>query len=482
MTQTNYYKMFKAYDVRGTYPELNEAVYYWVGFAFVKTILEPEKLPLQVAIARDTRFTSPMFYRALYNGLKDAGAEPISLGLGSTDFLYAACQRFACPGIMVTASHNPKNDNGMKLIKTAPYAVGLDSGLDLIRDFVLAKIDTVKFDELASRFVEAPEDAVKKSEVIDFFESKLETIGSIPEVDFLLATRNQKLKVVVDTGNGMGGWFMPNISGMYKNIEFIPLYWELDGNFPNHPADPLQPENIKDLQELVVRERADLGIAFDGDADRAFFVDEQGHRIDGNYLVSVFAQTLIRDVQQRGGQFNPAAVYSLTGSRCVPNSINEVAGVAIPSKQGHVYFKKLMKTYQAVYGGEFTGHHYFGEFGYMDSGFVALVVFLKTLVLSNKPVSSLFASFNQRYFLSEELVLRLNPGQTFQEIVEILKSKYQDAISMHFQDGIAVFYADWKFNLRPSNTEPVLRFLLESTVSKEHCQQKVREVRELLGL
>jgi len=344
------------------------------------------------------------------------------------------------------------------------------------------KIDTVKFDELASRFVEAPEDAVKKSEVIDFFESKLETIGSISEVDFLLAKRNQKLKVVVDTGNGMGGWFMPNISGMYKNIEFIPLYWELDGNFPNHPADPLQPENIQDLQELVVRERADLGVAFDGDADRAFFVDEQGHRIDGNYLVSVFAQTLIRDVQQRGGQFNPAAVYSLTGSRCVPNSINEVAGVAIPSKQGHVYFKKLMKTYQAVYGGEFTGHHYFGEFGYMDSGFVALVVFLKTLVLSNKPVSSLFASFNQRYFLSEELVLRLNPGQTFQEIVEILKSKYQDAISMHFQDGIAVFYADWKFNLRPSNTEPVLRFLLESTVSKEHCQQKVREVRELLGL
>ena len=482
MSSTNYSKMFKAYDVRGTYPELNEAVYYWTGFAFVKTILEPEGLPLQVAIARDIRFTSPMFYRALYNGLKDAGAEPISLGLGSTDFLYASCQRFACPGIMVTASHNPKNDNGMKLIKTAPYAVGLDSGLDLVRDFVLSKIDSVNFDELVSKFVDATEDTTAKAEAIKFFEAKLETIGSISEVDLLLANRNQKLKVIVDTGNGMGGWFMPNISGMYRNIEFIPLYWELDGNFPNHPADPLQPENIRDLQNLVVKEQADLGVAFDGDADRAFFVDETGQRVDGNYLVSVFAQTLIRDVQNGNSQFNPAVVYSLTGSRCVPNSINEVAGAAIPSKQGHVYFKKLMKTYQAVYGGEFTGHHYFGEFGYMDSGFVALVVFLKTLVLSGKSVSELFASFYQRYFLSEELVLRLNPGQTFQEIVEILKSKYQDAISIHFQDGIAVFYADWKFNLRPSNTEPVLRFLLESTISREHCEQKVQEVRDLLGL
>ncbi len=476
-----YYKMFKAYDIRGTFPDLNEAVYYWTGFAFVDLLLRPENLPLQVVIVRDTRFTSPNFYSALYNGLKAAGAKPIALGLGSTDFFYAACQYFNYPGIIVTASHNPKNDNGMKLVKVAPNSVGLDSGLDIIRNFVISKIESTNFENLAREFEQVPEDSVKKSEVISFFKNKLETIGGIKEVDLLLAQQNRKLKVVVDTGNGMGGWFMPDVSRMYQNIEFVPLYWELDGNFPNHPADPLQSENIRDLQQLVISQKADLGVAFDGDADRAFFVDENGKKIDGNYLVSVFAQTLIKSVQSGSSKFNPAVVYSLTGSRCMPNSINEVAGVAIPSKQGHIHFKKLMKEYKAVYGGEFTGHHYFADFGYMDSGFVAMVVFLKTLVMSGKTVSQLFDSFVDRYFLSEEIILKIPVNQTFQDLVEKIKNKYQDASSIHFQDGVAVFYKDWKFNLRPSNTEPVLRFLLESTISREHCDQKVKEVIHLLG-
>jgi phosphomannomutase len=479
-----YSKMFKAYDVRGTFPEINEGVYYWTGYAFVKLILQPENLPLKVNLVRDSRYTSPAFYKALYNGIKDAGGEPVALGLGSTDFLYAACQTFNTPGIMVTASHNPKNDNGMKIVKVAPNSVGLESGLDKIRDFVIKEMTHTNLDELATTFLEPTEEAGAKSQVTQFFENKLENVGSAEEIDLFLTQNNQKLKVVVDTANGMGGWFMPNLSGMYENIEFIPLYWELDGQFPNHPADPLKPENLKDLQKLVLEQKADLGVAFDGDADRAFFVDEKGERIDGNFLVSVFAQTLIQDVQKNpASPSKPAAVYSVTGSRCMPESINEVGGVAVPSKQGHTYFKKLMSDYRAVYGGEFTGHHYFADFGYMDSGFLALVLFLKTLVISGKTVSELFTSFKTRYYLSEELVLQIPEGQTFESLVAKVKTAFKDAVSIHEVDGIAVFYSEWKFNLRPSNTEPVLRFLLESKRDdfEFNVERKVADVRAVLG-
>jgi phosphomannomutase len=372
----------------------------------------------------------------------------------------------------------------MKIVKTAPNSVGLESGLDSIRDYVIKQMAHTSLDELAGTFAEALDDAGAKSEVTQFFENKLETIGSIKEIDLFLAQNDRKLKVVVDTANGMGGWLMPTISGMYENVEFIPLYWDLDGQFPNHPADPLKPENLKDLQELVQKEDADLGVAFDGDADRAFFVDENGHRIDGNFLVSVFAQTLVKDVQKEPqSPFNPAAVYSLTGSRCMPESINEVSGVAIPSKQGHTYFKKLMSDYRAVYGGEFTGHHYFADFGYMDSGFIALVLFLKTLVLSGQTVSEMFQTFHNRYFLSEEIVLQIPEGQTFDDLKLKVKEAFADATSIHEQDGIAVFYPQWKFNLRPSNTEPVLRFLLESRQDdfEFNVERKVADVRAVLG-
>lgn len=479
-----YYKMFKAYDVRGTFPEINEGVYYWTGYAFVKLLLQPENLSLKVNLVRDCRFTSPSFYKALYNGIKDAGGEPVALGLGSTDFLYAACQKFDSPGIMVTASHNPKNDNGMKIVKVAPNSVGLESGLGQIRDYVIKEMAHTSLDELASTFEEAQEDAGAKSEVTQFFEEKLENIGSIDEIDLFLSQNGRKLKVVVDTANGMGGWLMPNISGMYENIDFIPLYWELNGEFPNHPADPLKPENLKDLQALVLKEQADLGVAFDGDADRAFFVDEKGERIDGNFLVSVFAQTLIGDAQKNSNsRYQPSAVYSVTGSRCMPESINEVGGIAIPSKQGHTHFKKLMKDYQAVYGGEFTGHHYFADFGYMDSGFIALVLFLKTLVLSGKKTSELFQTFQSRYFLSEEIVLKIPEDETFDDLKDRVTKAFSDAASIHELDGIAVFYPEWKFNLRPSNTEPVLRFLLESRQNdfEFKVDRKVADVRAVLG-
>ncbi len=479
-----YHKMFKAYDIRGTYPEINEGIYYWTGYAFVRLLLEPENLPLKVNLVRDIRFTSPNFYKALYNGIKDAGGEPIALGLGSTDFLYAACQKFAFPGIMVTASHNPKNDNGMKLVKVAPNSVGLESGLDRIRDYVIKEMESTDLEKLAETFSIPEEASGIKSEVTQFFEEKLDHIGIIDEVDLFLTQQERKLKVVVDTANGMGGWFMPNISGMYENIEFVPLYWELDGEFPNHPADPLKPENLKDLQKLVLEQNADFGVAFDGDADRAFFVDENGNGIDGNFLVSMFAQTLIKDTQSTiKCQFNPAVVYSVTGSRCMPESINEVGGAAIPAKQGHIYFKKTMQDYNAVYGGEFTGHHYFADFGYMDSGFMALVLFIKTVVLSGSKVSQLFSGLRQNYFLSEEFVLKIPEGKTFEDLKNKVRASFSDASSIHEIDGIAVFYPEWKFNLRPSNTEPVLRFLLESKVDdfEFNVDRKVADVRAVLG-
>ncbi len=476
---SKYHKMFKAYDLRATYPELNADVYYWAGYGLVTEILKPDNLSLNINVARDCRYTSPDFYKAFYNGLKDAGANPVCLGLASTDFIYAACQIFDTPGAMITASHNPKDDNGLKIVKKFPQMLGLQAGLDKVRDFVLSKIEIEKVD--FEKFTEPQEDTKAKMQVWDYYKSKFNEIGNPEEVDQVLAQQQKKLKIVVDTGNGMGGFMMEKIQNWYKNIEFIPLYWELDGNYPNHPADPSNIANIQDLINKVKEVKADLGVAFDGDADRAYFVDEKGEYMRDNYLVAAIAKSMLKDYfANPNPEFNPAIVYSQPQSRCVPYTVLESSGVPVPSKQGHTFVKADMKRYKAIYGGEGTGHHYFGTFGFMDSGSLVVSKVIHIMVTQKVLPSEIVATYASKYFLSGELNYRLGEDLNFDLIKERLLNHYKDAVVNTF-DGISLFYLDWKVNMRASNTEPLIRLNVEC-LGENKLEEKIKEITRITGL
>jgi phosphomannomutase len=479
LIMTDYSKLFKAYDIRGTYPEINEKVYYWAGRGLVEAILKPQDLPLRVNIMHDCRLTSPTLYAALNKGILEAGAEPVSLGLGTTDLLYAACQMLENPGIMVTASHNPKDDNGLKIVKQTPQMLGLESGLDLVRDYVVSKIESeqVNLDSLPA----VPVYQAEKQAVLDYYFQVMNEVGRFSEVNDVLASRDKTYKIVVDCGNGMGGFLMPYIREKYPHIHFIELFWEPDGNFPNHPADPSKHANLLDLIDKIKTEKADLGIAFDGDADRAYFVDETGGPIEGNYLVAAIASHFLENFDHTlAERFNPAIAYSQPQSRVVPFIVLEHGGVPVPSRQGHTYVKANMAKYKAVYGGEGTGHHYFGQFGFMDTGGITVGKVLSMLILEGLKSSELAAKFSKNFFLSGEQNFKLKASQNFEKLADALEKAYPDG-SVGRMDGISVFYPDWKVNLRASNTEPVVRLNIE-TVGKNKVAAKLAEVKEILGL
>lgn len=472
------YKMFKAYDMRGTVPELTSEVYYYSGIALVEEILKKENLATQVCMVRDARATSNEFYAAFAKGVEDAGGEVIPLGEGSSDFLYAACLLFDKPGVMVTASHNPAEYNGFKIVKNTPEMVGLDSGLDVIRDFVIQKMidEDVDLDKLKK--VKDDEEAKKK--VLDFILNKFKEIGSIEEVDAKLKEEGRVLKVIVDAGNGMGGSLMPDVVKLYKNIDFVPLYWEPDGTFPNHQADPTVDENLKDLKGVMEQLGADLGVGLDGDADRSVVVDENLQPLQGDYLVAEIAKYMIRyakDNPQAG--LNPVVVYPQPNSRCIPESVLEMDGIPVPTKQGHTFIKREMKKYNAVYGGENSGHHYYGAFGCMDSGILNMVVVLKMLVLGGKKASALACELKEKYYISGWQNYETTEEITMESVRKIIKDNYKDAAISEI-DGIIVTYPDWRFCIRASNTEPLLRVLVESR--QDNIKTKLKEVLTVIGL
>ena len=474
---SQYSSLFKAYDIRGTYPAINEKVYYFSGFSLVEKILKPQNLPLTVVVARDCRITSSDFYDALIQGIKDAGAEVVPIGVCSTDTLYAAGLLFGCTACMVTASHNPKDDNGLKIVKKVPQMLGLESGLSVVRDTVLSLIDEQTMPAIAKTDV----NELARSQVIEFLIEKIKLIGDTTEINLKLEKNVKKLKIAVDCANGMGGFVMPYVQELYPSIEFVPLYWDLDGNFPNHPADPQNVDNLVDLKKLVLEQSCDFGIAFDGDGDRAYFVDEQGEPIPGDFLVALFAQTFLNDNKNNKFEgLNNAIVYCQPGSRLAPEVITENDGVAIPSKQGHTYLKEQMAKYNAVYGGEYSGHHYFGQFGSMDSGVLAVALMLKIFVGKNVAFSNLFTRFANEYYISNLINLKIPAGTTFADIKSRLEAHFTDG-RISEMDGVSVFYTNWKFNMRPSNTEPLIRFMLE-TKGGDFVQEKIDLVRKVAGV
>lgn len=574
-------QFFKAYDLRGTTPHLSIEVYYWSGFGLVETILKPQNLALSVILVRDCRLTSPDFYDAFAKGICDAGGSIISLGIGTTDLMYAGSMSLNLPGAMITASHNPAADNGLKIVKKIPQMLGLDSGLDKIRDFVVHKIEVEKAKIDLKNIPNYREDTKIKNQVIQFFTTKIKEIGEVEKLieiinldqgnkiklqqnltqslekssnikkDKKIQFQFKKLKVVVDTANGMGGFVMPYLRDIYADlIDFIPLFWELNGSFPNHPADPMNPDNLRFLSQKVLEEQADFGIAMDGDADRAFFVDEKGSLISGEHLVALFAQEILNDNFELGKykarenesknneinsnlqktssldqknleikqspqknildyspnfeqkhlnqqiQFNPAIVYVISYSRALADTVLENNGIPVISKQGHTFVKSQMSKYKAIYGGEASGHHYFGQFGFMDSGAITIAIFIKIIILKNQTLkinqslekneqkiikaSQLCAVWSAKYFVSGEQNFILPKSLTMPRVVEIIKKNYQK-LTISELDGITVYDILWKFTIRSGNTEPLLRINVETKIENK-TKEILDKIKEILNL
>lgn len=434
-------KIFGAYDVRGIYPDtLDEDVAYRIGRAFVRHLGASS-----VAVGRDMRVSSPALASAVMRGITDQGADAIDLGLTTTDELYFAVGMFNYPaGIMVTASHNPKQYNGLKWCREHAIAISSESGGNEIRDLALAG--------------NLPEPA-RKGQVIarDVTEDYVRHVLS-----FIDVAKVHPLKIAVDAGNGMAGMIVPKVFE-HLPCELIPLYFELDGTFPNHPASPLELENTEHLRALVPERRCDMGVAFDGDADRMFLVDEKGTLLGGDMVTALVAQNLL------GKHPGATILYNLINSRSVPELIERDGGHAVRTRVGHSFIKTQMRQENAIFGGEHSGHFYFRDNWYADSGLIAFLVVLELISESGKTVSELVAAVDHR-FRSGEINTEVADQQGRMKAIEAHYTALGGQVD--FLDGITVSFPTWWFNVRPSNTEPLLRLNLEADTPDEMAQRR----------
>ncbi len=434
-------RIFKAYDVRGRYrEELDEDVAEALGAAFARFAGEE-----RVLVGRDARLSSPLLSEAFMRGVAAAGARPIDLGLVSTDLTYFASGRLGLPAAMFTASHNPPEWNGVKLSLPGAFPVGEDTGLGEVKKLA---------EEYLASGRKAPE--LPEVEPLDLLEEYARHCAS-----FVGGPLRRTLKVVVDGGNGVAGVVVPAVFRLLP-FELIPLYFEPDGRFPNHPPDPIRPENVRDLQRAVLEEGADVGLAFDGDADRVFLVDERARGVEASLVGALVARELLSK--------EPGApvVHNVICSRVVPETILEAGGRPVPSRVGHAFIKRTMAETGAVFGCEHSGHYYFRENYRADSGLIAAVVVLGILAREDRPLSSLLAPY-RRYFSSGEVNVRVEDrAGAVQAVAEHFRGARLD-----FTDGVTAEGEDWWVNVRPSNTEPLVRINVEA--------REERRVEELLG-
>ena len=427
--------IFKAYDIRGLVDsELSPDFAFAVGLAFAK-FLEIEREPSTVIIGEDMRPSSPELAEAFSAGVTSNGTNVIRIGLASTDLLYFAAGSKNLPGAMFTASHNPAAYNGIKLCFSGARPIGKETGLQTIEKFVRQGMP------VAMRPV-----GIETSEnLLEAYADHLHKLVSFKG--------NRRLKIVIDAGNGMAGFTAPAIFERL-GAEIIPLYFELDGNFPNHEANPIDPANLRDLQKAVLEHKADIGLAFDGDADRCFLVDEKGESVDPSLLTSLIAS---RELAKHPGA---TIIHSLISSRTVVEVVNELGGVPVRSRVGHSYIKALMAETGAVFGGEHSGHFYFKDFWRADSGALAALHALAALGESDQTLSQLLAPF-KRYFASGEVNSQVADSA---RVIKSIREKY--AVLSEFKidelDGLTVSTATWWFNVRASNTEPLLRLNVEA--------------------
>ncbi|HVL94185.1 MAG TPA: phosphomannomutase/phosphoglucomutase [Acidimicrobiales bacterium] len=432
--------IFKAYDVRGVVPgELDADLCRRIGASFARFAAAP-----RVLIARDMRSSGVELSAAFAEGVTSQGCDVVDLGLGSTDLLYFAAGRLDAPGAMFTASHNPARYNGIKLCLAGARPVGQDTGLAQVKAGAA---------ELLS-----PTGTPGTVSARDVLGDYADHVRSFVDRDVL-----RPLKVVADAANGMGGLVAPAVfEGLPFDVDM--LYPELDGSFPNHPPDPIQPENLKDLQAAVVDRGADIGLAFDGDADRVFLVDEQAQPVSGSLTTALVAKALLaRHPGEKVG-------YNLICSKAVPEVIVESGGTPVRTRVGHSFIKSVMAETGAVFAGEHSGHYYFRDNYRADSGLIAALIVLELLSTSGQPLSELVRPLD-RYSASGEINREVaDPPAVIEQVAAAYAGASQDRI-----DGLTVDLGDWWFNLRPSNTEPLLRLNLEAATADD-CRKRTAEV------
>ncbi len=438
----NLARVFKAYDIRGTVPDqVDGDLARSVGWALVEVLAARGEMPGhghgRIVVGHDMRPSSPSLAAALAEGACLAGADVTSIGLASTDQLYFASGRCGVPGAMVTASHNPAGHNGIKLCRALAAPIGAETGLAEIRSRVASG--------------EAPvgqrQGAVEQRDVLTDYADHLRRLAPV---------HGRRLRVVVDAGNGMAGHTAPAVLGAL-DVDLVPLYFELDGTFPHHEANPLDPATLRDLQWAVVEAGGDLGLAFDGDADRCFVVDERGRLVSPSVLTALIAA---RELDREPGA---RVIHNLITSRVVPQLVAERGGIPVRTRVGHSYIKAAMAETGAIFGGEHSGHFYFRDFWRADSGMLAALHTLSALAEQPRPLSELLSAYS-RLFASGELNVPLEGRGAVSAVLAMLEKEYAEGhgVRIDHLDGLTVSAEDWWFNVRPSNTEPLLRLNVEA--------------------
>jgi phosphomannomutase len=440
-------KAFKAYDVRGLYPaQLDEDGGYRVGRAFV------DQFELsRIAVGRDMRTSSPSMAEAVREGAADAGAEVLDVGMVGTEMLYFAVGELGLEGgIAVTASHNPKEYTGMKIVRRGALPVGGDSGLLDVRDRAIA-----------GEWREATRGSVRDEDIWDRF---VERVLSFVHLDAL-----KPLRVVIDAANGMAGAMLPPVLERLPMVEAVRCYFEPDGTFPNHEPNPLLPENRAFIIEKTLSEGADFGVAYDGDADRCFFVDDRGEFVPGDFTTALFAELFL--AKEEGARI----IYDVRASWAVPETITRAGGVPLINRVGHAFIKQRMREDDAIFGGEVSAHYYFRDFSQADSGTIPFLLMCE-LVSRRGKLSEVLAQFRERYFITGEIN---TPVGDVPSKLQELEDHFGAAGKVSHLDGLSVEADDWHFNVRPSNTEPLLRLNLEAR-SEELMAQKRDEVLDVI--
>jgi phosphomannomutase len=449
--------IFKAYDVRGTYPEqMDEELAYRIGRAFPRVLAELEGTPVEeqrIAVGRDMRKSAPSMSEQYARGIADTGADVLDVGMVGTEMLYwTVGSRELDGGLMCTASHNPKSYTGAKLVKRGALALSGDSGIAELRELVMGGEPGPPADE--------PGEVATEDISEQFREDAL---------GYIEPNAIKPMKVMLDGGNGMAGPMVGPILDRFP-LDQEPAYWEPNGEFPDHEPNPLLEENRRFIIDKVRDTGADLGIAWDGDADRCFFIDDTGSFVDGDFLTALLAESILR--KDPGA----AILYDVRASRAVPHVVEEAGGHPYVNRVGHAFFKTRMRELGAAFGGEVSGHYYFHDFYCADSGTIPALLILELLSVEGKKMSELLEPLRSRYFISGEINSEVEDQEAK---MKELEERYWDARVTQL-DGISIDYDEWHFNVRPSNTEPLLRLNLESLVSREHMEKKRDEVLELI--
>ena len=443
--------IFKAYDIRGIYGStLNEDIANAVGRAFATHLS-----PVKVVVGQDGRVSSPSLANALIAGLTSQGVDVIDIGQVSTDMYYFACATQKLPGIMVTASHNPKEYNGFKMVREIPYLLSGDEGIQNLRKII------------EDGTYSAAPDKVGKIEKMNIMDGYIEKTLSLIDT-----TKLKPMKIIADTANGMVGPSLIELFKIIPQVELTPMYFEIDGTFPNHGGDPLMPENRAELQQRVANEGFDLGFAFDPDGDRFFCIDKKGRFISGDFLTAILASYFL------GKHPGATIVYDVRASLVVKDTVEAAGGKALYNRVGHAYIKKRMSDEKAVFGGEVTGHYYFADFYGCDSGLAPMLYLLDLLSNSSRTLEQIIDEYEAKYFLSGEIN---NQVADVAAVLASIKEKYGPTARNVIEiDGITIENDGWRFNVRGSNTEPLIRLNLEAN-SRELMQEKRDEVLTLIS-